>query len=74
MPRGAQIIKVAMQMGAPTIWAIVDPNADRELRNFFVVGTGLELPAPGGTLLTKDYYVGTVFDESYVWHIFEMPR
>ena len=40
MPRGAQVLAVQEQHGAPCIWALVDPEAQKDLRHFRIVGTG----------------------------------
>lgn len=65
MPKGAIIIATGSQKsGYVCLWAIVCPDAPLEMRFFHVVGTGH--PIPKGTK-----YVGTVFDENFVWHVFE---
>ena len=64
MPIGARIIRVGQQEGSAYIWAIVDPNADTEPRNFFVAGTGAGLP-------DSSEYIGTFEEGVFVWHVFE---
>jgi hypothetical protein len=75
MPVGAEIVHVGMQREygqeglnyeVPTFWAIVDPEADREVRTFHLAGTGILLPS--GDMK----YHGTVMDGAFVWHLLEM--
>jgi hypothetical protein len=40
MPAGAEILTVQMQIGEPCLWALVDPEAERETRTIFIRGTG----------------------------------
>lgn len=65
MPKGAKLLKVAMQGSQMTLWAMVDPALDTELRYFAVYGTGMRLANE------KLEFIGTVFDSAFVWHVFE---
>ena len=71
MPQGAQVLSAKIDpKGDVCIWAIVNPELENELRTFFVAGTGWELSdAFSGKPI--DFY-GTVIQEPYVWHIFEV--
>lgn len=40
MPRGALILSVGVQNGAPVFWALVDPDAPKVDRRLMTVGTG----------------------------------
>lgn len=64
MPIGAQILTIQMQDNQPMIWALVDPNAQFELRHFEAVSTGYSV---GNGL----QYIGTYFEGQFVWHVFE---
>ncbi|MCL2119892.1 MAG: hypothetical protein FWH27_15855 [Planctomycetaceae bacterium] len=64
MPKNARILKVGMQDGIPCLWATVDPNAERETREFSILGTGCIIP-------NRWKYIGTMFDRQHVWHVFE---
>jgi hypothetical protein len=67
MPYGSTVVKVGIQNGQYCIWAIVDPfTSPVEHRRFVVVGTGHELD-------DNMVYVGTVFEDPFVWHIMELP-
>lgn len=66
MPAGAAIVQVSKQNGAPTLWAVVDPDAPTETRAFEVLGTGWPFPPAAA-------YVGTWFSEPFVWHVVEVP-
>lgn len=64
MPVGAKFLTVAMQDGLVCLWALVDPKFEREIRNFCVHGTGHNISP-------FEEYVGTAFDDNFVWHLFE---
>lgn len=66
MPKGATILHVRSQRDVPCIWALIDPNAETEMRQFYIAATGEATP--------KGQYLGTVFqyDGIYVWHVFEL--
>jgi hypothetical protein len=65
MPAGAEILRLAVQRGVPTIWARVDPDADRVTRTFQIFGTGNPIPPAAK-------YVGTFDVGPFVWHVFEL--
>lgn len=73
MPKGAQILTVKEQGDEIFLWALVDPLAESEQRNFVVFGTGHEI---------YDYaedgmkYLGTVHLDSgrLVFHVFELLK
>jgi hypothetical protein len=57
-----------MQDNRVQIWATVQLNTPFELRRFFIVGTGHDVP----DAISK--YLATVQDGAFAWHIFEDPR
>lgn len=68
MPKGAKIISLQVQLGAPCVWAIVDPDLMEKEREFVMLGTGMDLP---------DYpveFIGTfqVDNSRLVFHVFEV--
>ena len=67
MPKGAVVLTVQVQNGRPVIWAIADPRAPQEPREFVIVGTGHEMPESWR-------YVGTWQqpDSWFVGHLFEV--
>jgi hypothetical protein len=67
LPIDAQILTVQMQHGDPYIWAKVDPDAAKEMRNFRLYGTGHPMDQDG-------QYVGTfqAKDGQLVFHLFEV--
>lgn len=68
MPIGAEILCAQSQNGGLYIWAIVDPDAAYEYREFAVYGTGKILPdAPAR-------YIDTVQWPSSVCHVFETTQ
>jgi hypothetical protein len=76
MPLGAKILKVADQYDDLTklaIWAMVDVDADPELRRFRMRGTGhpvLNANNPDETIT----HIGSMitFGGKLVWHVFEV--
>jgi len=64
MPEGSKPLHVAMQGDGFYLWALCDPEADKEAVKMFCVGTGFG-SVPGGSI-----YIGTVSQGMYVWHIF----
>ena len=68
MPRGAKVLAVQVQNGAPRLWALVDPEQPEERRFFEVYGTGHPIPD-----IHSAVYVATfqVDDGAFVFHLFE---
>lgn len=66
MPVGSKIIHVAMQGDTLMLWAEVEPDAQMESRRFAVAGTGWLVP-PGK-------HLGSVFQEKFVWHVYDMQE
>lgn len=71
MPHGAQVLSVAPDRGGRQaqidLWALVDPMAELEPREFRVVGTGNQTPTDLGR------FIGTValLGGSFIGHVFE---
>jgi len=40
MPKGAKILSAAIQHGKGVLWALVDPNAEKERRQVLITATG----------------------------------
>lgn len=66
MPVGSEVMCVQMQGGVPRLWVLCG-DGETEEREFFVVGTGHEVPVGAGR------YVGTIQEcgGRLVWHVFE---
>jgi hypothetical protein len=73
MPKGAEILtlQVDQKDGMPCIWAVVDPDAEKEYRTFLHVGTGQEVPWDTSGLAGLSY-VGTWQMKDFVFHTFEV--
>jgi hypothetical protein len=66
MPIGAKVLHVEDQRGAACLWALVDPEATKEVRCFRLAGTGHPIdPATIGE------HVATWQSGPFVWHLFE---
>lgn len=68
MPKGANILCAKHFQGNTYIWAEVnvpDDTEELETRYFAIYGTGWEMD------LDNSKYIGTVFDNTFVWHIYE---
>lgn len=68
MPLGAKILSCQLQMGCPTLWAAVDPNAPTEERIFQVAMTGGDVPE------NAEYIATCVQPHGLVLHIFEEKK
>ncbi len=67
MPMNAVVLTVQMQGNVPTLWASCHPTAPKEMRSFFIVGTG-HIFEPSHNAR----YIGTVqMNNGLVWHIYE---
>jgi len=69
MPSGAEILGVQVQYGKPCIWAKVDPECNKEEREFVLCGTGhtiqsnLHLKFIGTFQLMEGRFVGHIFEK-----------
>lgn len=43
MPEGAIILTIQMQKSEPFLWALIDPDAKKSGRYFYLFGTGMEV-------------------------------
>lgn len=66
MPIGAKILKINEQNKLVYIWALVDTEAEKENREFFVYGTGHAVD--DGMSYIDTFYL---HDGAYVMHVFE---
>ncbi len=66
MPVGAKVLTVQIQGHKPCLWAEIVRGAPTEDRMFAWFGTGEQFP---DRLMT---YIGTVQQECYVWHLYEL--
>ena len=66
MPEGATVLKVECQNGVPCIWALVKPDAPKQLRSFLIYGTGHRIAG-----IDSLSHVATFQQGPLVWHMFE---
>ncbi len=73
MPIGSEILTIQTQNVIPCIWALIDPNADKEVRRFEIYGTGHPIHCDIGV---KRNYIGTyqLYNGSLVYHVFEILK
>lgn len=66
LPIGARVVLAGMQHGVVTLWAVVNPDAPRERREFLLRGTGHALP-------TNAHHVYSFMQDggAFIWHLFE---
>jgi len=72
MPVGSEVLTVQVQeLVGPCMWALVDPEAEEEVRVFVVVGTG----HPMADEISAFDYIDTfqIHGGQLVWHLFERP-
>lgn len=70
LPKGARILSFDQVSNMTYIWALVDPDAESEIRTFHLYATGCEISAKPENLV----FIGTaiVDDGRYVVHLFEV--
>ena len=70
MPKGAEILTVQTQHEIPRIWALVDPENEKEKRYFEIFGTGHPIPIDMG--IERKYINTFQLEEGrLVFHLFE---
>ena len=67
LPKDAEILTVKLQNATPTLWALVDPEAELENRHICIIGTGWEVE-------DTMKYITTYIDGYFVWHVFESQK
>ena len=68
VPEGAVFRCVGMQGEFAVLWAEVDTDANQRYRDIEIFGTGQPIPQDMGV---SRQYIGTVFERSFVWHVYE---
>lgn len=68
IPIGAEVLAVQVQGSTPCMWALVDPDAEREVRDFIMCGTGHVIPD------VELKHLGTyqLYSGNFVGHVFEV--
>ena len=68
LPKDSMILDIQVQFDKPTMWVLVDTDADLEERYFKVLGTGFEFET-----VEELTHIGTIQMSAgvLVWHIFE---
>ena len=64
MPKGARLLDAQMQGNVLVLWALVDPDAEKVIRDILLCGTG-------NTIHEAFAYVATVQVPPFVWHVFD---
>ena len=69
MRKNAHVLTVQTQGATPYIWAIVDPEAEMEIRKFYLYGTG----HPIDIAFPHQRYIGTfqLAEGRFIGHLFE---
>ena len=68
MPKDAEILTVQTQDDTPCVWALVNPEAEKEDRNFELFGTGHKVPDMGVREYVATYQL---HGGSLIFHVFE---
>ena len=68
VPVGAKFLDVQMQGGQCCIWALCDPDAEREQRRIAIYGTGNPMPDSHGEYIATFQMAGGAL----VFHAFEI--
>jgi hypothetical protein len=69
MPKDSKILSFQLQKDIPQLWAIVDENAEKEIREFKLLGTGLSFKKEE---LLGYNFVGIIqmYDGDFILHLF----
>lgn len=72
IPKDAEILTVQDQFNEAMMWALVNPENEKEKRKFTIIGTGHEIPDLVFGIIKK--YIGTyqTYSGNYVYHVFEL--
>lgn len=68
MPNMKWILDAQIQTGKLCVWAMVDENRETEDLTFYIFGTGNPIPEDIG--YNNLFYIGSVQDRGFVWHVF----
>ena len=66
MPGGAKVLTLNIQDHVLTLWCEVDTARESVARRWSVHGTGHAIPLRGE-------WVGTLFFDTFVWHVYLSP-
>lgn len=66
VPKDAAVLSLGVQREEIVVWVECDPTSEKELRKFYIAGTG---SAPPDSDVGR--FVGTVQIQSFVAHVFE---
>ena len=71
LPKGADVIHGGFQeaQNILAIWAVVDPNREKEMRTFLLWNTGTPFP---DSEYDQHWHINTFFMGEFVFHIFEV--
>ena len=72
LPKGAKILKVALQRDIACLWALVDPLAPLEPRTFRMAGTGHPITEAVESLNYIDSFM--MQNGALVFHVFEVKE
>lgn len=72
VPKGAEILCVQVQDGAPCIWALVDDKEEEESMYIMTFGTGHPIRKD----ITLKNHLGTyqLHGGNLIWHVFEISK
>ena len=69
LPKNATLLTVQMQGDSPCLWVLLE-TAEKEVeRDFKIFGTGFDMDELNDQPFS---YIGTVQENDFVWHIFEV--
>ena len=67
VPIGAMFLTAKMQGIYPTLWALVDPTAEKKAQRIAVIPTGGEFE--------DDWeFIASIFPDPLVFHVFKVPN
>jgi hypothetical protein len=67
--RGFRPLKIQLQEGIPTLWALVETSAPTVKRSILLIGTGWPISQDSPEAMLAGY-IDSIQQGSYVWHFF----
>jgi hypothetical protein len=71
MPKGAEILSVQLQDGKICLWALLDPEAEKEIRSFGLIGTGNFIKQEESQYIATLQFEKIFAHFNQVYHLFE---
>lgn len=71
MPKDSEILSCQLQDGHICLWALVDPDAEKEIRKFGLIGTGHFIKQEEAKFIATLQFYKFLGHYNQVYHLFE---